>query len=149
MCISCIICADKVSNMQNCQFVSYTPTMAILWRPETYSEKISIWYTKIVAMDGSSLLPFELHNLIVNYLIIYSTYCFFCPSKWPCSLTRTTVAARLMRLWVRIPPGKWRCVGCDCCVLSGRGLYDELITRPGFLLLCSRHTLIFFVVVFS
>jgi hypothetical protein len=21
-------------------------------------------------------------------------------------------------------------VGCECCVLSGRGLYDELITRP-------------------
>ena len=21
-------------------------------------------------------------------------------------------------------------VCCDCCVLSGRGLYDELITRP-------------------
>jgi hypothetical protein len=29
--------------------------------------------------------------------------------------------------WVRIPPGAWMFV---CCVLSGRGLCDELITHP-------------------
>ena len=38
-----------------------------------------------------------------------------------------SVAARLLRLCVRIPPGGWMSV---CCVLSGRGLCDELITRP-------------------
>ena len=31
---------------------------------------------------------------------------------------------------VRIPPGAWMSVCCECCVLSGRGLCDELITRP-------------------
>jgi len=31
---------------------------------------------------------------------------------------------------VRIPPGAWMLVCCECCVLSGRGLCDELITRP-------------------
>ena len=31
-------------------------------------------------------------------------------------------AAHLLRSWVRIPP--------ECCMLSGRGLCDELITRP-------------------
>ena len=35
-----------------------------------------------------------------------------------------------MRLWVRIPPGAWVFVRCDCCVLSGRVLCDGLITRP-------------------
>ena len=30
----------------------------------------------------------------------------------------------------RIPPGAWIFVCCDCRVLSGRGLFDELITRP-------------------
>jgi len=40
------------------------------------------------------------------------------------------VAARLLRLWVRIPPGAWMSVCCECCVLSGRGLCDELITCP-------------------
>jgi len=34
-------------------------------------------------------------------------------------------------LWVRIPPGAWMFVCCKCCVLSGRGLCDGLITRPG------------------
>ena len=37
---------------------------------------------------------------------------------------------RLLRSWVRIPPGAWIFVCCVCCALSGRGLCDELITRP-------------------
>ena len=39
-------------------------------------------------------------------------------------------AARLLRSWVRIPPGARIFVCCECRVLSGRGLCDELITRP-------------------
>ena len=39
-------------------------------------------------------------------------------------------AARLLRSWVRIPPGSWIFVCCERHVLSGRGLCDELITRP-------------------
>ena len=31
---------------------------------------------------------------------------------------------------VGIPPGAWTFVCCECCVLSGRGLCDGLITRP-------------------
>ena len=46
------------------------------------------------------------------------------------SLRRGSAAARLVRLWVRIPPGAWMFVCCECCVLSGRGLCDELITGP-------------------
>ena len=41
-----------------------------------------------------------------------------------------STAARLLRSWVRIPPGAWVSVCCECYVLSGRGLCDELITRP-------------------
>jgi len=40
------------------------------------------------------------------------------------------VAAHLLKSWVRIPPGAWIFVCCKCRVLSGRGLCDELITRP-------------------
>jgi hypothetical protein len=36
----------------------------------------------------------------------------------------------LLGLRVRIPPGAWMSVSCECCVLSGRGLCDRLITRP-------------------
>jgi len=32
-------------------------------------------------------------------------------------------------LWVRIPPGAWIFVCCECCVLLGRGLCDGLIIR--------------------
>ena len=38
--------------------------------------------------------------------------------------------ARQLRSRVRIPPGAWVFVCCECRVLSGRGLCDELITRP-------------------
>jgi len=51
-------------------------------------------------------------------------------SQWPRGLRRRSTAARLLRSWVRMPPGAWTSVCCDCCVLSGRGLCDELITRP-------------------
>ena len=45
-------------------------------------------------------------------------------------LNSSQQAARLLRSWVRIPPGAWIFVCCECRVLSGRGLCDELITRP-------------------
>jgi hypothetical protein len=51
-------------------------------------------------------------------------------SQWPRSLRRRSTAARLLRSWVRIPAGAWMSICCVCCVLSGRGLCDELITRP-------------------
>ena len=55
---------------------------------------------------------------------------FCCRSQWPRGLRRRSAATRLLRLWVRIPPGAWMFVCCECFVLSGRGLCDELITRP-------------------
>jgi len=54
----------------------------------------------------------------------------YCRSQWPRGLRRRSTAARLLRSSVRIPPGAWIFVSCECCVLSGRGLCDELITRP-------------------
>jgi hypothetical protein len=41
-----------------------------------------------------------------------------------------SAAAHLLRLWDRLPPGAWTFVCCECRVLSGRGLCDELIARP-------------------
>jgi hypothetical protein len=64
---------------------------------------------------------------------IYSKSAYFsemdCRSQWLRSLRRRSAAARLLRLWVRIPPG----YGCQsvvsvvCCQVE---VYDELITRP-------------------
>ena len=51
-------------------------------------------------------------------------------SQWPRGLRRGSAAAHLLGLWVRILPGAWMSVCCECCVLSGRGLFDGLINRP-------------------
>jgi len=51
-------------------------------------------------------------------------------SQWPRGLRRRSAAARPLRLWVRIPSETWMFVCCECCVLSGRGLCDGLITCP-------------------
>ena len=52
-------------------------------------------------------------------------------SQWPHRLRLRPATARLLRLWVPIPPGAWMFVCCECCVLSGWGLWIGLITRPG------------------
>ena len=73
-----------------------------------------------------------LYHFIVGYIYIY-IYIYMGlegRSQWPRGLRRRSAAARLLRLWVRIPPGAWMSVCCECCVFSGRGLCDELITRP-------------------
>ena len=53
-----------------------------------------------------------------------------CRSQWPRGLRRRSSAAHMLRSWVRIPPRSSMFVCCECCLLSGIGLYDELITRP-------------------
>jgi hypothetical protein len=53
-----------------------------------------------------------------------------CQSQWPRGLRRRSAVARLLRSWVRIPLGACMDGCCECCVLSGRGLCEELTTRP-------------------
>ena len=67
-------------------------------------------------------------NLMILYFIKLKRN--VCRSQWLRGLRRRSAAARLLRLWVRIRPGAWMFVCCECCVLSGRGLCDGLITRP-------------------
>ena len=69
----------------------------------------------------------------VKYYVFYEHFDsqnYLCHSRWLRSLRRRSTAARLLRLWVRIPSGACLSVYCECCVLSGRGLCDELITSP-------------------
>jgi hypothetical protein len=65
-----------------------------------------------------------------NTFSIFSCYICIRRSQWPRCLRRRSSAARLLRSWVRIPAGAWMFVCCECCILSGRGLCDGLITRP-------------------
>jgi hypothetical protein len=53
-----------------------------------------------------------------------------CRCHGPRRLRRESAAARLLGLWVRIPPGSWMSVCCEYCVFSGRGFCVGLITRP-------------------
>jgi hypothetical protein len=64
----------------------------------------------------------------IQFCLLKYCWTYMCRSQLPCSLRRRYAAARLLRLWVRIPPGTW--MSCEGCVLSGRSLWDELITRP-------------------
>ena len=50
-------------------------------------------------------------------------------SQWLRGLRCRTATARLLRSWVRIPPRTSMFLCYECCVLSGRGLCDELVTR--------------------
>ena len=52
------------------------------------------------------------------------------PSGRTRGLKRRSAATRLLRSWVRIPPGAWMFVCRECRVSSGRGLCDGLITHP-------------------
>jgi hypothetical protein len=60
------------------------------------------------------------------YTFYYDYTIIFCRSQLPRGLSRRSTAARLLRSSVRIPLGH----GSLSVVLSGRGLCDELITRP-------------------
>jgi len=66
-------------------------------------------------------------HCLKHFYAQYNTTCSRC--QWPRGLRRRSTAALLLRSWVRIPPGARMLVYCECCVLSGRDLCDELITR--------------------
>ena len=56
------------------------------------------------------------HSITSQMAWIVRTLLRVCRSRWPCSLRRRSAAARLLRLWVRIPPGAWMSVCCECQV---------------------------------
>ena len=87
------------------------------------------WNTILDTYQISSSHLSGLLTLQLPYFSFSGTI-FKCRSQWPRGLRRRSSAARLLKLWVRIPPGAWMVVCCECCVLSGRGLCDGLITRP-------------------
>ena len=65
-------------------------------------------------------------HVVTDYYFYLAPY----SSSLPRGLRRRSAADRLLRSWVRIPPGSWMFLCCEFYVLSGRGLCDELITRP-------------------
>jgi len=57
----------------------------------------------------------ESFMIIINYFIIIAYYNYVvCRSEWPRRLRLRSTVARLLSLWVRIPPGAWMSVCCEC-----------------------------------
>jgi hypothetical protein len=73
-------------------------------------------------------LTYIVHILHIMYYIFI--YCVIIRSVWARGIRLRFEAARLLRLWFRIPPRAWMFVCCECCVLSGTGLCEGLITLP-------------------
>ena len=94
------------------------------WMVSNCSTHLNLIQTEDEDFELAAIRP---HILCTKLISVY-TITF--RSQWPRGLRCRSAAARLLRSWVRIPPGAWMFVCCDCCVMSGRGLCDELITRP-------------------
>ena len=60
----------------------------------------------------------------------WALYTKLCRSQWPRGPRRRSATTRLLRLWGSNPAEVWMSVCSDCCVLTGKCLCDELITRP-------------------
>jgi len=95
-------------------------------RVSTQSQLTNIYHIISWLRAPTNLLPREFKGQIKLRRAIYGN----CRSQWPRGLRRRSTAARLLGLWVRISPRAWMSVCVECCVLSGRGLCDGLITRP-------------------
>jgi hypothetical protein len=60
-------------------------------------------------------------------------------SQRPRGLRRGSAAARLLGLWVRIPPGAWMSVSCECCVLRRAGHSSRGVLPSVVCLKCDRE----------
>jgi hypothetical protein len=94
---------------------------------DIYEASTEVWAAKLQGLKRKGKLinvAFTKGEKIRSYKFIMSR------SQWPRDLRLRSGAAHLLRSWVRIPPEGRMFVCCECRVLSGRGLCDELITRP-------------------
>jgi hypothetical protein len=74
------------------------------------------------------IIILSIWNIILFKIILFVTPLLPIPVTAP---SKTCVYGRsLSGLWVRIPPGAWMFVCCECCVLSTRGFCVGLISRP-------------------
>jgi hypothetical protein len=69
-------------------------------------------FTKCVLVSSCSYTELFHHPSFIKHLLYYyyTPFKFGSQSQWPCGLRRESTAARLLGLWVRIPPGAWMSV---------------------------------------
>ena len=66
----------------------------------------------------------------IQNICICSQWIVWCWSRWLRDITCGSVAARLLELRVRVPPGAWVYLSSGCCVLSCIIICDGPIPRP-------------------
>jgi hypothetical protein len=109
--LQCSFCQD------NYQWNDDNHSAHFLWYPATATNlSFRLYEVYVVEVSMRRFVPY-----IQEYNFIS------CQSQWPRGPIRRSTAARLLRCWFRIRPGGMDV--CLLCVLSGRGLWDELITR--------------------
>ena len=106
------------------------------WK-ESFRHTINFKYnSNIIRYTRNTYINISIQELLDNQFKIYYNEelnrinKYSCRSQHPRGLRCRSAAARLLRLWVRIPQVECLFLHCKCCVLSGRGLCDELINHP-------------------
>jgi len=96
--------------------------------PNTYiqlQKSVNSWHM----FNCKKLFKLQIRPPNLTLLITTSRDRWIFPSQsWE---ARNSMMMMMMIIIIIIPPAAWMFVRCECCVLSGRGLGDELITRPG------------------
>ena len=112
--------------------VPVTESLAVFTKlylsPEVQQSHALLYCTEIIVQQKPTE---QIINQVCNqvYHLIDASTMVLGQSQWPRGLTRRTAAARLLR-FVGSNSTRDMDVCLLCCVLSGRGLCDELITRP-------------------
>ena len=86
-----------------------------------YYNRLSLFFNP---KENDIIISHKLQVLTCDMVLYLNSGKTFWRSQGPRGLRRRSSAARLLRSWVRIPPGAWMFVCFECCVLSVRGLYD-------------------------
>ena len=104
---------------ESCDKIPLEKENVVTMEPKYRTESQSVLYVIkclccVFIFEMSSCL---LHIYIYIYIYIYThTHTYIRRSQWPGGLRRRSAAARLLRSWVRIPPGAWMfVVSVVCC----------------------------------
>jgi hypothetical protein len=87
----------------------------VIYRRRNYLVSLDFCLT---VYQSITLVNFQLDAQNTLFIYEYNTFIkILCQSHWPSGLRRRSAAARLLRFWVRIPPGAWMsvCVSVVFC----------------------------------
>jgi hypothetical protein len=125
---TCYLTTDNTQNIQTYMpLVGFEPTISLsqLQRSQTYAKDRSANGTGITILhkdEISRIFSHEIRAFISKFMLVYKP---FVPV-----LRRGSKAARLLRSWVRIPPGAWMFVVCVvCCLVEVSATSWSLVQR--------------------